>query len=200
MGEGPSQLCVQAVSEPREKTASACENDVAHEDLAELGIACAESFADECWYVFREVRVRGLETGIGCATGLKVKYAGDLRLAVVNARRTARRRRTVQGRRRCCSQLGTHTVAVAAQQRLFGQGHDQTPGRQEWDSQRINPRIVPALLKYAAHTLCPLVHFFAFRPCSPAVCGTCKAVLAGCKPRGCTWVCRLRGSSGVLWL
>jgi hypothetical protein len=65
--EIPGELAREAVAEAREETPAACEDDVAQEHLAQLGVACAERLADQ----LRE----GLWEGrVGC-----LKWAGEFR-------------------------------------------------------------------------------------------------------------------------
>lgn len=47
MREVPRQFVCQAVSKARKQASAAGKHDVAEQDLAELGIACAQRVADE---------------------------------------------------------------------------------------------------------------------------------------------------------
>jgi len=53
------ELVVQALAKTRQEAAAAGEHDVAHEDLAHVGIARSERLRDQRWDCAREMWIRG---------------------------------------------------------------------------------------------------------------------------------------------
>ena len=52
VGEVPGQLGLETINEAGEETPATREDDVAHEHLSDLGVACAQRAADQSWNGF----------------------------------------------------------------------------------------------------------------------------------------------------
>jgi hypothetical protein len=58
-----AQLVIESISEAGEQTPSACQYDIAHENLTQIRVTSTERFADQLWYTFWKVRIGCLQGG-----------------------------------------------------------------------------------------------------------------------------------------
>jgi hypothetical protein len=102
------EFVVQALAQTREEAPAAGEDDIAHEDLAHVGVARSERLRDQRWDRAREVWIRYLEASDTTIQHLIRQRQGGReekgiysRRGLVSGRRRARRLGNALARNRC---------------------------------------------------------------------------------------------------